>query len=604
MALPRLQDALALHQAGDLTHASAIYREILDHNPRDAMALHYLAVSAHQSGKTDEALELMRQSIDASPRIAEFHCNLGVLLRDCNRLDEAAAALGRAIQLRPRYPEALSNLGDVRRQQKKFSDAENALRQSIAIKPTASALLNLGLVLTDAKKYDKAARALRDALKLTPNDTRIVKALGIALLLDNQPDAAAQCSRAAALANDRDPDAWFGLGNALRALNDIPSALEAYGKALPLAPDHPDLLINLAATLTDAGEPAAALQVGARAVSLRPSSPQARYNLSLALLSIGQLAEGFKLYESRWQCPGYEGMLEPLDQPVWDGSDPKGKTLFIRAEQGCGDTIQFARYLPMLAQRGAKLIVECQPGLKSLLCRVGTAHRFPEAVGTAHPTTENIRIITRGEQPGDFDFHLPLLSLPLHFKTTLDSIPSEAPYFNIDAAQINAWRAKFSNTTNFKCGIVWRGSFTHRRDKDRSITLSSLIPLSQVEGVNFFSLQKEAIRHDEKNLFPNLIDLSGDLTDFSETAAALTQMDLVISVDTAIAHLAGSLARPVWTLLPFAPDWRWMQAREDSPWYPTMRLFRQEKRGNWDEAISRLATELATLRQKNVKREE
>jgi hypothetical protein len=204
----------------------------------------------------------------------------------------------------------------------------------------------------------------------------------------------------------------------------------------------------------------------------------------------------------------------------------------------------------------------------------------------------DVQVIARGEEPGEFDCHLPLLSLPLHFGATLETIPADAPYLQADPARIEAWKKRLGDS-GFKCGLVWRGSPNHRRDKDRSIALSELSHLASVPGVQFFSLQKEPLTANDKNIIPNLVDLSSDLHDFADTAAALTQMDLVISVDTAVAHLTGGLGRPVWTLLPYAADWRWIKDRNDSPWYPTMRLFRQTKRGEWGEVIDQLAESLS-----------
>jgi tetratricopeptide (TPR) repeat protein len=580
MGIPRVEDGLAMHQAGQLAGARSVYQQILDERPRDAIALHYMGVLAHQGGRTDEALTWMRQAIDASPRIPDFHCNLGVLFRDIGRLPEAAAELCKAIQLRPAYPEALNNLGDVLRQQGRLAEAENVLRQSIAVRPSAAALNNLGLVLTDAANYAEAARALRDALRMNPADTRTLKNLGTALLQDGRTSEAAQCCRAAIAADESDAEAWFGLGNALRLAGDVPAALEAFERAARLDPDHPDLLINLSATQCDAGEIDAAIQTGCRAVALRPSSPLARYNLSVALLTAGRMSDGWKLYEARWNCPGYYGTLLLLPQSIWDGADPAGKTILLRAEQGCGDTIQFARYVPMLAARGANVVLECQPELKSILTSLD---------GGA-------TIVARGEPPGRFDYHLPLLSLPLHFATTLETIPADGPYLRADPARTDVWRHRLAGLHGFKCGIVWRGSPRHRNDKERSMPLSALAPLAGMEGVRFFSLQKEGIGQHEPLAIPDMIDLSRDLRDFADTAAALTQMDLVISVDTAVAHLAGALGRPVWTLLPRVADWRWMRDTDRSPWYPTMRLFRQATSSQWAPVIDLVAAELSEWR--------
>jgi tetratricopeptide (TPR) repeat protein len=567
--------ALALHQSGDLAGAGSAYRKILDDQPHEAMALHYLGVIAHQTGRRDEALQWIEKSIAAAPEIADFHGNLGVVLRDMGRLNESAAALCQAIRLRPKYPEALNNLGDVMRQLGKLAEAECLLRQAIAIHPAAGALKNLGLVLIDGKCHADAAKVLRDAIKHAPRDAAAHKYLGIALRLDKQAAAAVVACRAAIAADDRDADAWFGLGQSLRDDGDMPAACEAYRQALKRSPNQPDVLIGLAASLNDMGELEAAIETGLRAVALRPASNEARHNLSLSLLGSGRLAAGWPMYESRVGCGGFMQSLLRLEQPQWDGRDAAGRTIFLRAEQGCGDTIHFARYIRMLAARGAKIILECQPELKSLL---------QDLPGT-------VRVVARGEEPGEFDCHLPLLSLPLHFQTTLENIPAAVPYLRADEGRVEIWRSRFAKVEGFKVGLVWAGNPDHRNDRNRSLPAELLSPLLAVEGVEFFSLQLPRPRETPAGM----TDLSADLHDFSDTAAALSQLDLLICVDTAIAHLAGALGRPVWTLLPQAADWRWMRNAERTSWYPTMRLFRQTVRGDWGTVIDRVQHKLGEL---------
>jgi tetratricopeptide (TPR) repeat protein len=507
--------------------------------------------------------------------VADFHGNLGVVLRDLGRLNESAAALCQAIRLRPRYPEALNNLGDVMRQLGKLAEAECLLRQAIAIQPTAAALKNLGLVLIDRRRYPDAAKVLADAIVREPKDAAAHKYLGIALRLDKRAAAAVAACRAAVAADERDADAWFGLAQSLRDDGQMPAACEAYRMALKLSPNQPEVLIGLAASLNDMGELAEAIETGCKAVALRPASSEARHNLGLSLLTSGRLAEGWRLYESRTGCGSFMQSLLHLPQPPWDGRDAAGRTIFLRAEQGCGDTIQFVRYIPLLAERGAKVILECQPELKSLL---------KDLPGTA-------QVIGRGEQPGEFDCHLPLLSLPLHFQTTLTNIPAAVPYLRAGEGRVEKWRSRFSHIQGFKVGLVWAGNPVHRNDGNRSLPLKMLSPLLALEGVKFFSLQKPC----PAEMPAEMTDLSADLHDFADTAAALWQLDLLISVDTAVAHLAGALARPVWTLLPCAADWRWMTQTEQTPWYPTMRLFRQAARGDWGAVIERVAGEMNSM---------
>jgi Flp pilus assembly protein TadD len=576
MSLPSVQDGLALHQAGDLDKARSVYVAVLAERPDDPTALHYLGVIAQQTGKRQEAMELMRRSIAAAPDVPDFHCNLGVLLRDCRRLDEAAAALCHAVRLRPRYPEALSNLGDVLRQQGKLAEAESVLRQSIAVKPSGAAMNNLGLVLIERDKPAQAAPLLRRAVELNADDLAARKNLGSALRLSGQTAAAVEVLQAATELAPRDADAWFGLGNALRAAHDTAGAAAAYRRAHQIRPEpSADLLVNLAGALVDCGEIDAAIATGCKAVALAGNSPGAKYNLALALLLSGRLEEGWNLYESRWGCEGFLDTLPLLPRPLWDGSDPSGLTVLLRAEQGCGDTIQFARYVPLLAERGARIILECQPELKSLMASL---------------CSRSVRVIARGEDLCNFDCHLPLLSLPYFWRTTVETIPASTPYLRPDGGPMAAWASRLAGVREFKCGLVWAGNPLHRNDHHRSMPLSALAPLASINGVRFFSLQKE--RRELASGFPGLVDLAPDLNDYSDTAAALAHLDLLISVDTSVVHLAGAMGRPVWTLLPRVPDWRWMMGTDRTPWYPTMRLLRQSKEGDWASVVAKAGREL------------
>jgi tetratricopeptide (TPR) repeat protein len=574
LSQPSLDDALKHHQAGRLAKAHSLYMAILEKSPGNGMAMHYLGVIAQQSGKADEALDWMTRSIAANPNIPEFHSNLGILYRDLGRLDQAAAALCQAIRLHPKFPQALTNLGDVLRMQDRLAEAEDVLRKSLSIRPSLAALNNLGLVLIDAKRPEQAIEFLQKAMELAPGDPLATRSLAIAKRRSGPAADALPACRAAVDKSPADADAWFGLGNALRANHDLPAAADAFRQALRLRSDHPEILLALCGVLTDLGELPSAIEAGSRAIAIEPKSHPARYNLALALLKSGSLREAWEFYESRWHCPGYVGSLPELRKPKWNGSNPAGRTILIRAEQGCGDTIQFSRYLPMLAQQGAKVILECQAELKPLLANLPGI----------------FRVIARGEKPAHYDFHLPLLSLPGIFLTSPDSIPASTPYLHVDIQRTAMWAGRMAQWPEFKCGLVWAGSANHHDDRNRSIPLSALTPLAAVRGIRFFSLQKDQTPDAS---FPGLIDLSPHLTDFAETAAALAQLDLLISVDTSTAHLAGALARPVWTLLPHDCDWRWMTETNSTPWYRTMRLIRQTARGDWSGAIQQAAEQLA-----------
>jgi hypothetical protein len=314
-----------------------------------------------------------------------------------------------------------------------------------------------------------------------------------------------------------------------------------------------------------------------KALQIDPHYPEAHCNMSFVYLLTGNFEEGWKEYEWRRRLKG--SVQREFSQPLWDGSDIHGKTILLYAEQGFGDTIQFIRYIPFVAQKNAIVLVECQDELASVIQDI-------EGVN---------RVFVFGEQLPEFDVHCPLLSLPLVFDTTLETIPAEVPYIKADSILVQRWKNKLKHdNSKLKIGLSWAGRPTHKRDRQRSISFDTFSPLLQINEVTFYSLQKGEAAGQAKNPTKGmkLIDYTDEMRDFSDTAAFIENLDLIISVDTAVAHLAGALGKPVWTLLPFAPDWRWMLHREDSPWYPTMRLFRQPSPGDWGSVINNVLRNL------------
>jgi hypothetical protein len=269
--------------------------------------------------------------------------------------------------------------------------------------------------------------------------------------------------------------------------------------------------------------------------------------------------------------PENQGLRREFAAPRWDGGDIAGRAILLHVEQGIGDALQFVRYAPLLAHRGARVIVLCQPPLKRLFMEM-----------------DEVSVVADGEPPPEFDLHLPLMSLPRLFGTTLATIPADTPYLRADPVDVRAWNGKLGDKNHFKIGLVWAGNRRHLNDRNRSCALETLAPLAAVSGIRLYSLQKGEAAVETRNApaTMRLVDLNDELVDFADTAAVITHLDLVITVDTAVAHLAGALARPAWLLLPFAPDWRWMLAREDSPWYPSLRLFRQNQTGDWSGVLT------------------
>jgi hypothetical protein len=437
----------------------------------------------------------------------------------------------------------------------RLREAEQLYRQVLTRRPDhLDALIRLGVIAHQAGDYEMALELIRRTLAVYPNSS----------------------------------DAHNNLGNTLREMGRLDEAIAAYQKALALKADFPEAHNNLGNALRDNAQLHEAVAAYRQAIRLRPSYHKARFNLSLALLALGDFDAGWEEFESRWKCRDFVSPRRNLPQPHWDGSPLAGRALLIHAEQGFGDAIQFSRYLPLVLQRnadqGGKIIFESPPELHSLF------KTLPQM------TARTCQIIPRGEPLPSFDLICPLLSLPRIFKTTSASIPSQVPYLAPDPMLVEFWRQKFdASASGLKVGLAWAGNPAHRNDSSRSLSLDCLSPLAQVPGVQFYSLQKNPTASRAKPAPPalNLIDWTDQLGDFSDTAALVDHLDLIITADTAVAHLGGALARPTWVLLSFAPDWRWMQQRDDSPWYPSMRLFRQPASGDWDSVIKRVTAALS-----------
>ncbi len=417
----------------------------------------------------------------------------------------------------------------------------------------------------------KAARLCRKVLAVQP-DNAFAHNLHAVLAhrAGNTMEAVTRLEQAIRL-NAGVPDFHFNLGVALQASERHADAAAAYRRALALQPRHVGALTNLGRAFQKQAQPREAIVCFERALALKPDLPEAHWGLATQRLLLGDFARGWEEYEHRWALPENQGLRREFAAPRWDGADIAGRTILLHVEQGIGDTLQFVRYAPLLAHRGAHVIVLCQPPLKRLLMEM-----------------DDVSVVADGEPLPGFDLHLPLMSLPRLFGTTLATIPADVPYLRADPVDVRAWNGKLGDKNHFKIGLVWAGNRRHLNDRNRSCTLAALAPLADVSGIRLYSLQKGEAAAEIRNAPTNMdfADLNGELVDFADTAAVITCLDLVITVDTAVAHLAGALARPAWLLLPFAPDWRWMLAREDSPWYPSLRLFRQNQAGDWGGVLT------------------
>ena len=393
-------------------------------------------------------------------------------------------------------------------------------------------------------------------------------------------DSAELATRALRL-DPRHVEALCNRGAALRNLGRVQEALADYERALAIMPGHGPAHLNRGVALAALNRYEEAHASYDRALAIEPNDTRARFNRALARLVRGDLA-GLADFEARWTGSDTQAGPRSLGAPQWSGQEPlDGKTLLLHTEQGFGDAIQFSRYVPQVAARGANIVLEAHAGLAPLLAQLP---------GVA-------RTVVRGEPLPPFDLHCPLMSLALAFGTTLDTIPHDVPYLRAPEAHVERWRSRLGPRTRPRVGLAWSGSTTLKNDRNRTIALAQLAPL-RAGPFDFYALHKDIRASDEDALAsgPPLTALAGDLVDFRDTAALVQEMDLVISVDTAVAHLAGAMAKPVWLLLPWSPDWRWLLERIDSPWYPTARLWRQPQPGDWGSVIENVARELAKLR--------
>jgi len=493
-------------------------------------------------------------------------------------LDKAMRLCGAILEYRSEDSEALNLLGLIHLQRRRPAEALGFLSRALKADPTSvDAMSNLALALHAAGRFEEAIAHYRNALMLAPRHPEILYNLGNAFLeLDRIDESLASYDEALAI-NPSHVGARVNLGNTLLRRNRPADALESYDKALAAMPGHPQILTNRGHALRRLDRPHEALADFEAALARAHEFPEAHFEAAMTRLLLGDFDAGWKAYEWRWKTGAFADKRRPFRAPLWLGDGPvAGKTILLHAEQGFGDTIQFIRYAPPLAARGARVICEVQPELVSLLSQL-----------------DGIEVIAKGRELPRFDQHCPLLSLPRAFGTRLATIPAPVPYLAAPAARVSHWRDRLPQG-NLRAGFVWSGSPSHKNDANRSIPLARLAALFESLPFACFSLQREWRDADLEILrrLPNLRDIGPELGDFADTAAVISQLDVVVSVDTSVAHLAGALGKPVLILLPHAADFRWMRERTDTPWYPTAKLLRQPAFGDWDSVIAGLAGEL------------
>jgi tetratricopeptide (TPR) repeat protein len=544
-----MQEALALHQQGRLREAEKLYIRTLKAAPGDFDALHLLGLIKAQSGQMGEACRLMSAALKINANVPDVLINFANVLHALKRDSEALDCLDKAIALRPGDPEAMLYRGNALSTLDRAEEAVSCFDAVLACNPgRGEALLNRGTALARLGRHAQALADFDAVLAQAPKTVEALYNRGTALLdLDRFAEAVEAFDRLLALAGGH-ARGWNNRGRALQALNRHTEAVASFEKAIAIDKVYAD----------------------------------AHANRALSLLTLGELRRGFADYEWRWKRTGMSDARRSYRGRLWLGEYPLGqRTILLPGEQGLGDTIQFIRYAPLLARAGATVLVEVQPELKTLLAGV-------DGITSCH---------ARGEPLPAYDLYCPLGSLPFALKTEPSSIPADIPYLHADAARIAKWQSSIGHLEGKRVAFAWAGHARHPNDRNRSIDLRLLEPLFALDGFSFISIQRELRGGDDEILARhNVAQLGGKLADMADTAAIVALADITIAVDTSVAHLAGSLGREAWVLLPFSPDWRWTLSGERSPWYPQIRLLRQPAPGGWPNVIAAVRDALLRIR--------
>jgi len=648
----KFKEGLDLHQKGNLARAQEVYGQVLTMQATHFDALHMLGMIAGQTQNSAQAVELIGKAIELNPNSAAAYSNHGNALNDLMQHQAAIDSYDKALAIKPHFAEAHYNRGNALSAMKNYQaavesfdkaiaikpyyaqayanrgDALNELKQSqaaidsydrasalkpdyfeaytkrgialndlklhqaaiesydkaLAIKPDhAEAFFNRGVALNDLKLHQAAIESYDKALAIEPDHAEAFFNRGIALGELKQYHAAVESYDYAIAAKPDFAEAYSNRGVALSELNRYQAAIESFDRAIDIKPDSATPYCNRGNALTELKQYEAAMASYNKAIAIKGDYAEAHWNLSLCLLEMGDFERGWIEHEWRWKNEKISAFQNRRDfpQPLWLGKEPlQGKTILLYSEQGLGDTIQFCRYARLVSDLGARVILEVQKPLLSLLAHLQ---------GVAE-------LVSQGDALPAFDYHCPQLSLPLAFKTHLGNIPVSRAYISTRPSKVAQWKNRLGEKLKPRIGLVWSGRIEHQNDGKRSVPLSRFVKLLPNE-FQYVSLQKELRDADKQTLesHPEILHFEEEIKDFTDTAALCELVDVVVSVDTSVAHLAGALGKPVWILLPFRPDWRWLLDRDDSPWYPSAKLYRQDAIGDWDGVFECVATDLRRI---------
>ncbi|SDF92820.1 tetratricopeptide repeat protein [Paraburkholderia phenazinium] len=566
-----LAHAFDLHRAGQLDQAAPLYQEALAIDPRQAEALHYFGVLQHQRGAHRAAADLLDQALELEPADAVCWSNRGLVAAALGQHDEAERCYWQALQLHPKFADARNNLGVTLQAQGELEGAVRQYREAIALQPlSVDAHLNLGTALAKLERYDEALEYYEQALALDPYSAEAHFSAGNALNAKGDSAAAIARFRRAIELRPGFANAHVNLGSAIGKLGNYAEAEQQYRYAVALKP-NPTNLVCLGGSLGAQGRLDEEEVFYRRALEIDPGYVDAHQNLAWLLLKRGDYAQGWAEFAKRWRPLDYAAIaVEGV--PEWHGEPLDGRRILLVGDQGFGDQLQFLRFARVLEQLGAEVDVCVREPLVPLAERVPGVHRA-----------------WSGKAEGRYDFWAPLMSVPSCIGTEVATIPADVPYLFADEAKVQAWRERVASVAGSrrKVGLVWAGSPTFGNDRYRSMHFADLAPLGELKDIAWFSLQKgpaEAQLVEAPEAF-RPYDFSAELHDFTETAALVMNLDQVIAVDTGVAHLTGALGKPVWIMLPANSDWRWLERRSDSPWYPAARLFRQGVLGDWKPLV-------------------